>query len=232
MKILGIETASMACAAAVVENGHILTENSLTQPHIHSEKLIAIIDNVLTLSDGFDAIAVSIGPGSFTGLRIGLSVAKGLAYASGKPIVAVSTLEALANNLVLNNKVSEGSVICSLTDARRDEFYTAMYRKQDGELRMYLEPQALRFDVFLKKLSSDEINFVGDGSEKLQNLLLERQVDKNDWLFYDRIINLCSAGSVALLGENKVLRNEFENLAELEPFYLKDFQTLVKTQHG
>ncbi|MDI6779402.1 MAG: tRNA (adenosine(37)-N6)-threonylcarbamoyltransferase complex dimerization subunit type 1 TsaB [Bacteroidota bacterium] len=232
MKILGIETASITCAAAVVENGQILAENSLTEPHIHSEKLIAIIDNVLTLSDGFDAIAVSIGPGSFTGLRIGLSVAKGLVYASGKPIVAVSTLEALANNLILNNKVNEGSVIWSLMDARRDEFYTAMYRKQDGELRMYLEPQALRFDVFLKKLSGDKINFVGDGSEKLQNLLQKRQVHKNDWLFYDRIINLCSAGSVALLGENKVLRNEFENLAELEPFYLKDFQTLVKTQHS
>lgn len=232
MKILGIETASITCAAAVVENGQILAENSLTEPHIHSGKLIAIIDNVLTLSDGFDAIAVSIGPGSFTGLRIGLSVAKGLVYASGKPIVAVSTLEALANNLILNNKVNEGSVIWSLMDARRDEFYTAMYRKQDGGLRMYLEPQALRFDVFLKKLSGDKINFVGDGSEKLQNLLQKRQVHKNDWLFYDRIINLCSACSVALLGEKKVLCNEVENLAELEPFYLKDFQTLVKTQHS
>ncbi len=232
MKILGIETASIVCAAAVVENRQILTESVLTQPHIHSEKLMTMIDNVLTLSKGFDAIAVSIGPGSFTGLRIGLSVAKGLAYASGKPIIAVSTLEALANNLVLNNKVREGSIICSVMDAQRDEFYTAMYQIQDSELRMYLEPQALRFDVFLKNLGGGKINFVGDGSEKLQNLLLERQVEKNDWLFYDRIINLCSAGSVALLGENKVLRNEFEKFTEFEPFYLKDFQTLVKTKPG
>src|SRR5258706_14324961 len=104
MKILGIESATVVCAAAIIENGCVRSERTLIAPRIHSEKIISLIDESLDDANitptELEGVAVSIGPGSFTGLRIGLSVAKGLAYALDKPIVAVPTLEALAANTV------------------------------------------------------------------------------------------------------------------------------------
>lgn len=232
MKILGIETATSICAAAVVENGRLLSEKYLTEPHIHSEKLVAIIDQALNSIKDFNAVAVSIGPGSFTGLRIGLSVAKGLAYASARPIVAVSTLKALAFNLIIHEKIKDGALICPLIDARRDEFYTALYRVNTKELSTVVKPQAERFNELLNILPDEEIVFIGDGAAKFNVITRENKLYKNFWIFDMGLINLCSAASVALLGEKKLLRNDTESLAELEPVYLKDFQTIVKTQHG
>lgn len=232
MKILGIETATSVCAAAVVENGRLLSEKYLTEPHSHSEKLLTIIDQVLNSIEAFDAVAISIGPGSFTGLRIGLSVAKGLAYASARPIVAVSTLEALVYNLIINEKIKDGALICPLIDARRDEFYTALYCVNHKELATVVEPQAKKFDDLLNVLPDEELAFIGDGASKFKILTQENKLNKNFWIFYDGLINLCSAASVALLGEKKLVRNETENLSELEPVYIKDFQTVVKPQHS
>jgi tRNA threonylcarbamoyladenosine biosynthesis protein TsaB len=232
MKVLGIETATIVCAAALVENGKLLSENYLTEPHIHSEKLLTVIDEVLNTNKYFDAVAISIGPGSFTGLRIGLSVAKGLAFASARPVVAVSTLEALAYNLIAHDKIKDGALICPLIDARRDEFYTALYRANVNGFSIILEPQAKRFEDLLDIFPDEELNFIGDGIEKFKKLSQGKGLDKNIWIFADGLINLCSAASVALLGEKKLLKNEIENLAELEPVYIKDFQTIVKTQHS
>jgi len=232
MKVLGIETATIVCAAAVVENGKLLSEKYLTEPHIHSEKLLTVIRQVLNTNKYFDALTISIGPGSFTGLRIGLSVAKGLAFASGKPLLAISTLEALALNFIIPDKVKQGALICPLIDARRDEFYTALYRANGNGLSTVMEPQARRFGDLLDIFPDEELNFIGDGVEKFKNLSQGKRLDKNFWIFADGLINLCSAASVALLGEKKLLKNEIENLAELEPVYIKDFQTIVKTQHG
>jgi tRNA threonylcarbamoyladenosine biosynthesis protein TsaB len=232
MKVLGIETATIVCAAAVVENRKLLSEKYLTEPHIHSEKLLTVIRQVLHTNKYFDALAISIGPGSFTGLRIGLSVAKGLAFASGKPLLAISTLEALALNFIIPDKVKQGALICPLIDARRDEFYTALYRADGNGLSTIMEPQAKRFGELLDIFPDEELNFIGDGVEKFKNLSQGKRLDKNFWIFADGLINLCSAASVALLGEKKLLKNEIENLAELEPVYIKDFQTITKTQHG
>ena len=232
MKVLGIETATIVCASALVENGKILSEKYLTEPHIHSEKLLTVIDKVLNTNKYFDAVAISIGPGSFTGLRIGLSVAKGLAFASGKPLLAISTLEALAFNFILRDEVKKGALICPLIDARRDEFYTALYRANGNGFSIILEPQAKKFEDLLDIFPDEELNFIGDGVEKFKKLSQGKGLDKNIWIFADGLINLCSAASVALLGEKKLLKNEIENLAELEPVYIKDFQTIVKTQHS
>lgn len=232
MKILGIETATSVCAAAVVENGKLLSEKYLTEPHTHSEKLLVIIDQVINSIKAFDAIAISIGPGSFTGLRIGLSVAKGLAYASARPIVAVSTLEALAYNLIIQEKIKDGALICPLIDARRDEFYTALYRVNNKELSTVVKPQANKINDLLNILADEEVVFIGDGASKFKILIQENKLKKNIWIFYEGLINLCSAASVALLGEKKLLGNGAESLAELEPVYIKDFQTIVNTQHN
>jgi tRNA threonylcarbamoyladenosine biosynthesis protein TsaB len=232
MKVLGIETATIVCAAAVVENGKLLSEKYLTAPHIHSEKLLTVIAQVLDTNKYYDAVAISIGPGSFTGLRIGLSVAKGLTFASGKPLLAISTLEALAFNFILHDKVRDGALICPLIDARRDEFYTALYRANGNGLSIIMEQQDKKFEDLLNIFPDEEINFIGDGVEKFKKLSQEKGLDKNFWIFADGLINLCSAGSVALLGEKKLFKNAIENLADLEPVYIKDFQTIVKTQHG
>jgi tRNA threonylcarbamoyladenosine biosynthesis protein TsaB len=232
MKILGIETATSVCAAAVVENGRLISEKYLTEPHTHSEKLLTIVDQVLNSIKVFDAVAISIGPGSFTGLRIGLSVAKGLAYASARPIVAVSTLEALAFNLIIHEKIKDSAIICPLIDARRDEFYIALYRVNNKELLTVVEPQAKRINDLLNILPDEEIVFIGDGAAKFKVYTKENKLNKNFWFFYDGFINLCSAASIALLGERKLLRNDTESLAELEPVYIKDFQTIVNTRHS
>ena len=165
-------------------------------------------------------------------MRIGLSVAKGLAFASGKPLLAISTLEALALNFIVPDKISHGALICPLIDARRDEFYTALYRANGNGLSIIVEPQAKRFGDLLDIFPDEELNFIGDGVEKFKKLSQGKRLDKNFWIFADGLINLCSAASVALLGEKKLLKNEIENLAELEPVYIKDFQTITKTQHG
>ena len=114
MKILGIETATSVCAAAIVDDGDVLTEQWIEAQHSHSEKLITLIDKCLQTVNcelkSLAGIAVSIGPGSFTGLRIGLSVAKGLSYASGVPLVSIPTLKALAWNAVTFNLVKQNEI--------------------------------------------------------------------------------------------------------------------------
>ncbi len=229
MKVLGIETATLVCAAAVVENGNIISEKSFTEPNIHSEKIISVIDEVLKTAGSFDAIAVSIGPGSFTGLRIGVSTAKGLAYSTGKPLVAVSTLEALVFNLISNRISDENDIVAALIDARRDEFYTGLYNIRDNEINVILEPQALRFREILSKLSNAKVAFVGDGVRKFRQLIETNNNGSENLKFYPDRINFCSASSVAFIGEKLLKSGVTETITELEPVYIKDFQSLVKT---
>ena len=233
MKILGIETASNICAVAIVENGCVLNEKSLDQPSIHSQKLISLIDDVLTNTYDFDAIAVSIGPGSFTGLRIGLSVAKGILYGSNKPITAVSTLKAIAYNLLRykNENSVNGLIVCALIDARRDEFYTAIYEIDNKTLLLKLEPQAIRYHDLVELVSEKKMIFIGNGVEKFLKLIINHNIKKNIWIFKEGLINLCSAGSVALLGEYQLFEHITENIFDIEPVYVKDFHTLVKNQY-
>jgi tRNA threonylcarbamoyladenosine biosynthesis protein TsaB len=237
MKILGIESATAVCAASVVENGGVLSERMLVEPHIHSEKMISLVDEALANAAStlqvLDAIAVSIGPGSFTGLRIGLSVAKGLAYALDKPIVPVPTLEALAANAIRQNFVDDSAgVICCLIDARRDEVYAACYRKNGEGLEEIIKTSSMHLEE-LKNLLHDEPRsiVVGDGAEKfhkyLKSMNSEGQVTCS---FPPAPKSLCNASSVALLGEKKMKRGEHVDVTSLEPVYVKDFYTLVKTQ--
>lgn len=229
MKVLGIETATLVCAAAVVENGNIISEKSFTEPNIHSEKIISVIDEVLKVAVGFDAVAVSIGPGSFTGLRIGVSTAKGLAYSSGKPVLAVSTLEALVFNIISNQTSDENEIVAALIDARRDEFYTGLYNIRDNEINVILKPQALRFNELLSKLPTTKVAFVGDGVRKFRQLIETNNYGSENLKFYPDSINFCRASSVALIGEKLLKSGVAENFSQLEPVYIKDFQTLVKT---
>ncbi|HEX9007418.1 MAG TPA: tRNA (adenosine(37)-N6)-threonylcarbamoyltransferase complex dimerization subunit type 1 TsaB, partial [Bacteroidota bacterium] len=135
MTILGIETATTVCAAATVRDGTVIAEDSLDERYIHAERIMGFVEKAVTAAGGLhtiDAIAVSIGPGSFTGLRIGLSVAKGLAYAADLKIVAVPTLEAIAWRLLRAGAVAPGERILTVLPARRGEAFGAYYRVVGG----------------------------------------------------------------------------------------------------
>ncbi len=238
--VLGIETATSVCAAALVRDGTVLAEYSVDAQYVHSERLIGLIEECYRSINGAPpvpgAIAVSIGPGSFTGLRIGLSVAKGLAYAASRPLVAVSTLEAMAHRSVLLGHAAAGDFLMPMIDARRDEVYTAIYRYLDGSLRPVLGPSASVIRDIPGACSGAAgaagVVVTGDGAAKLQAFLRSRDhADAGLFRFVDAASRQCSASSVALLGERNALTGDVADTASIEPYYVKEFQTLVKTQH-
>lgn len=230
MKILAIETATAVCGSAVVENERILGERSIEAPQMHSEKIMGLIDEVLTsarigLKD-IDAIAVSIGPGSFTGLRIGLSVAKGLSFTCEKPLTAVSTLRALARNAIGRGLAAGRDLILCSIDARRDEVYAAGYRA--AALDEVLSPRAVSVPVLAQLLEGEKrIVLVGDGAEKIQEYVMKSE-NSNRCILPAREHRLCSASAVAFLGLQQLQRGERSDLASLEPKYLKEFYTTMK----
>lgn len=234
MNILAIETATAVCAAAAVRDGVVLAEYSLHEKHIHSEKLITIVDRVLQESGGYDAIAVSIGPGSFTGLRIGLSVAKGLAFASGKPLVPVPTLEALSWGAVHRQIAQEGDEVIAMIDARRSDVYAAGYHVEHQEISFKWGPVALPLSALQQKISWEKRTvFMGDGVEKFRSHSGSvSSIPDDHWIFPPIEQRLCSAASVGLVGWRKTLRGMFTDPASLEPMYVKDFPILVSTQHS
>ena len=237
MKILGIETATNLCAAAIVENSTVLTEHSSDSPHVHSEKLISIIDQCLDDSkltiNSIDGIAVSIGPGSFTGLRIGLSVAKGLSYASGKPLAAVSTLKGLARYGVAQNSIQQIEFILPLLDARRDEVYMALYRVDGKDLHEVIPSSAMSVAHLMNQLPTNtKILILGDGAEKFEQILKKADnYDINSYIILQKSFNHCSAAMIAQIGSEMIKSQEIADVSSLEPFYVKDFYTLVRTQH-
>lgn len=231
MKILGIETATSVCSIALIENSKVLSEKSLLEKNIHSEKIIPLIDEVLKNFKEFDKIAVSIGPGSFTGLRVGLSTAKGLAYASKKPIIPVSTLKALAYNVILH-KIQTTALILPLLDARSEEFYCSLYKIENDELLELISPKPFLFKDIISFLQTDkEYIIIGEGADKFRILLTSNNIIVKNLKFYSSNVNFCSAVSIALLAEKKDIIYNLNQIAEIEPIYLKDFQTLVKSQH-
>ena len=237
MKILGIETATNLCAAAIVENGMVLAEHSSDSPHVHSEKLISIInqcfdDSKLTINS-IDGIAVSIGPGSFTGLRIGLSVAKGLSYASGKPLAAVSTLKGLAMWGVARNSIQQIEFVLPLLDALRDEVYTALYRLEGKDLHEIIPSSAMSVAHLINQLPvKKKILILGDGAEKFEQIFKKADnYDFNAYIILQKSFNHCSAAIIAQIGDEMIKTQEGADITSLEPLYVKDFYTLVRTQH-
>ena len=217
MKILGIETATIVCGAAIVVDGNVIREEQVQKKNVHAESIMRLIDGVLTQSSvglgELDAIAVSIGPGSFTGLRIGLSVAKGLVVASEKPLVAVSTLRALAQRAV-DAGVVETSFILSAIDARRDEVYCQLFRVNGNQI----EAEWCEIDLSLTKLldviGERLVTVTGDGAAKLKS---------QHFKFVPEQFATCSAASVGLLGERMACMSEFVDVGTAEPKYLKEF---------
>lgn len=238
MTVLAIETATAVCAAAVVADGKTRSEFELNAPRVHSERLVALIDRALAAasvkSGAVDGIAVSIGPGSFTGLRIGLSVAKGLAYAWNKPLAAVSTLEALAWEAARPGTVHHRELILPMIDARRDEVYVAGYHYIEGELEERIVAQSMTMEELVHiVLDNEYIVITGDGAKKFSEFLRRTYPEHASRipLSVDERFE-CKASAVGLIGERQLLNGIVANLETLEPMYVKDFHMLLKTQHS
>jgi tRNA threonylcarbamoyladenosine biosynthesis protein TsaB len=221
--ILGIETATSICSVALVRDGKLLAIRESVGAKEHSAALTGFISDVITdagLSfQQIDAIAVSMGPGSYTGLRIGVSTAKGLCYALDKPLIAVDTLKSLAwqalQRCKQQTKNTINSLFCPMLDARRMEVYTALY---DQDLQIIEPVNALIVSENLFSTFSDkEIIFFGDGALKCTSLFELI----NNFTYFENIS--LSANAICMLAETEFENNNFADVAYSEPFYLKDF---------
>jgi len=217
--ILNIETATTNCSVSISKDGEVLVlKEDYNNKYSHDERLHVYVDTVLEETGikplDLDAIAISKGPGSFTGLRIGVSAAKGLCYALDKPLISISTLEALAYQI----KTEEG-VIIPMLDARRMEVYSAVF---DATYNLIgdIRAQELNTDAFTEYLEKGKTYFIGNGVEKSKEL-----ISHNNAVFVEN--KLPSANEMAKLSYNKFNKKEFEDVAYFEPFYLKDFISLT-----
>jgi tRNA threonylcarbamoyladenosine biosynthesis protein TsaB len=212
--ILNLETATKNCSVAVARDGNTIAIREFAgEGYTHAEKLHVFIENVLkecglTYND-LDAVAVSMGPGSYTGLRIGVSAAKGLCYALDLPLIAIDTLELLARRITIND-----GIIIPLIDARRMEAYTAIFDKDYSKLR---ETKAeIIGEGFFDEIL-DTIHLVGDGALKYYEVL-----PAGKFVYHENVI-YPSAGEMGILSFEKYKKSDTVDVAYFEPFYLKDF---------
>jgi tRNA threonylcarbamoyladenosine biosynthesis protein TsaB len=219
--ILLLETATDSCSVALSENSNIIAEKYINQPKAHASLLARYIcdileENNLTMED-CSAVAVSKGPGSYTGLRVGVSCAKGLCYGASKPLISVCTLATIAQMALDNNLYTgEGDfLIVPMIDARRMEVYTANFNSK-GEQLTPVEAKILDKTSYAAELAAGPVLFTGNGAEKFKEL-----VGDNPNAFFAP--QEPHAAGMRVIAANKLEAEEFEDNAYFEPFYLKDF---------
>ncbi|WP_114748693.1 tRNA (adenosine(37)-N6)-threonylcarbamoyltransferase complex dimerization subunit type 1 TsaB [Pleomorphovibrio marinus] len=218
-RILSIETFTKVCAVALHQEGKLLGAISLHDGNVHGQKLVPLIEALL-LQFGLkvsrlDAIAVSKGPGSYTGLRIGVSTAKGLCYAHDLPLIGIDSLNAYA--FKANSLLKPGDLVVPMIDARRMEVYTKVLNHEWQEVES-IKPKILDGDSFGEYLSSGKVYFTGDANEKVSQVLSHPNA-----YFIDGVESVDEMGRLAWQAFN---RGSFEDLAYFEPNYPKAF--LVK----
>lgn len=219
MRILALETAAKAVSAAVTEDGKVLAAGFQDTGLTHSRTLMPIVEGLLKNTDmtvgDMDAIAVSAGPGSFTGVRIGVSAAKGLAFAADKPCVPVSTLAALARNAAF----SDGLIVCAM-DARRQQVYNALFEARDGVLARLTPDRAIALADLAEELRGDPrpITVLGDGGRMCFDFLTAAGVSCR--LAPAHLVKE-NAISVALEAEALARAGKLVSAQELAPVYLR-----------
>jgi tRNA threonylcarbamoyladenosine biosynthesis protein TsaB len=215
--ILHLETATTVCSVALSYDGKLIALKEENKGFTHAEHLTVFIEEVMQKSNqafsNLDAIAVSKGPGSYTGLRIGVATAKGLCFGLGKPLLAINTLSSMAFGASL--KHSQLKYFCPMLDARRMEVYTALYHQNLEEISP-TEALILNDSSFNEKLLENEVLFFGDGAPKFQEICNHRHAK------FDLELQPSAANMVGL-AYNKYQQQLFEDLAYFEPFYLKEF---------
>ena len=216
--ILSIDTSTKVCSVALHQDGKLLAINELYTEKSHSGMLTTLCENVVkhahfSLSD-LDAIAVAKGPGSYTGLRIGVSTAKGFCFALDKPLIAVNTLEAMA--FQIKDFYDASYLICPMIDARRMEVYCQIL---DSEMNTVSKTEAKIIDEesFAELLAKNKIVFIGDGAVKCQE-----KITHPNAIFPTTEITP-TAKTIGILATNFYTKSLFENVVTFEPFYLKEF---------
>jgi tRNA threonylcarbamoyladenosine biosynthesis protein TsaB len=217
--LLHIETSTDTCSVAISQNGKVIAFQETHDSRSHATVLLVFIDDLLKNNQltyaHLDAIAVSCGPGSYTGLRIGVATAKGLCFALNKPLIAVSTLQAMTAWQKENNK-QHATIFCPMLDARRMEVYTACF---DHALKLIrpVEAVILNEQFLMQELTEKSILFFGNGAFKFK----EWVKNQPHALFADNFT--MSAQGMVTIAEEKFAAKNFEDVAYFEPFYLKDF---------
>ena len=222
MKILAVDTSGPNCSVAIIDEEKVLANFSLNIGITHSQTLMPLVDELCKMSNislnDIDAFTCSIGPGSFTGLRIGIATIKGFALSLNKPVVPVSSLLGLAYNIPTFN-----GLICSILDANNDNVYAALYR-MNNEPEMFGDYFTESIDDLISNLKNlnQKILFVGSGALSFKEKLQENLGDNA--FFVPHHLNEQSAVSIARAAMDKALKNEFETCDNLHPLYLRKSQ--------
>ena len=214
--ILNIETSTKACSVAIHKNGNLIAlKESVTENFSHSEKLLVFVEELIENSQiklvNISAIAVSMGPGSYTGLRIGVATAKGLCYGLNIPLISISTLKSMSLGMSLKMKAD---LFCPMIDARRMEVYSAFFDINNIRKRG-IQADILDSNSYKNELK-EKVIFFGDGSNKAKEV-----INNKNAIFITDFHP--SANFIGMLSYQKFLNSDFEDLVYFEPFYLKDF---------
>ena len=227
MKVLGIDTSTSCGSVGLMDDGEVISDYLLNISVTHSERLLGAIEVVLKEAccpvENLDGWAVSLGPGSFTGLRIGVSTVKGLAFATGKPVAGVSTLDVLASQIAPTSYL-----ICPILDARKKEVYTAFYRYEEGNsLKRQSNYQAIRPEDLVKKIKEHTI-FLGDGLKTYGDFLLNSLPSLA--IFPPALLNVSHGSMVAKLGSELLQKGECLDLSNFAPLYIRPSEAEMKWQ--
>lgn len=232
--ILNIETSTPVCSVALAENNTILATRESSVEKSHAGNLAVFIEEILnekkiSVKD-LDAIAIGKGPGSYTGLRIGVATAKGLAYGAKKPLIAVSTLETMVrfalyriekDNLPVT--CNENTILCPMVDARRMEVYMALFDATGKRIEID-KAVVIHSDTFASVPASQSIVFFGSGALKCRDLLARKNTSWIDGIYP-------SAAAMAVKSYQLFQKGRYEDIAYFEPYYLKDFVTTTSRKN-
>lgn len=218
--IIHIETSTNVCSVALSQDGQCIMHQEDRQGPSHAKILAPFVEDAVGMADShaipIDAVAVSAGPGSYTGLRIGVSTAKGLCYGRNLKLVSVSTLELLCVPVLLyHEEIPENALLCPMLDARRMEVYAAIYNRRLQTVRE-IGADVVTADSYREYLDKQPVVFFGNGAAKCKDTLRHPNA-----IFIDDIEPL--AKNMVPLAERAVFQNHFEDTAYYEPFYLKEF---------
>ncbi len=214
MKILAMDTSSVNATVCVADENKILGEYTVSNERAHSQIIMPMLNDLLTNCSlsvrDIDVFAVALGPGSFTGLRIGIAAMKTLAGSLSKPIIGISSLDQIASSFYLSDKY-----ICPILDARRNEVYNAIY--YNG--KKIVSERAVDFDEVLIELDSKEVVFAGDALIKYKDRILS--FNKENWHIAPVSLSMQRASSLASVALERAKQSDFDDLYELCPIYLK-----------
>lgn len=220
MKILAIDSSSMVASVAVAENDNLIAEYTVNYKKTHSQTLLPMIDEICKMTETdmqtIEAVAITGGPGSFTGLRIGSATAKGFGLALDIPIINVPTIDAMAYNLY-----GTGGVVCPIMDARREQVYTGIYTFKDGKFEIIMEQQPMALAGLIEKLNEigEKVTFTGDGISAYKEIIDKKMTVKYE--FAPLHLRVPRAGALATLAMVYAKENKLESAAEHAPEYLR-----------